>query len=63
MVRLVGNDGNLRFETTGVAQSNGALGQQIEVRLVRATTNNEAAARVLKGTVRSAELLEWEPAQ
>ncbi len=62
-VRLVGNDGNLRFETMGVAQTNGALGQQIQVRLVSATTNNDAAARVLTGTVRSAELLEWEPSR
>jgi hypothetical protein len=60
-VRLVGGNGNLHLEMTGVAQSNGALGQQIQVRLVSLTTNNEAAARILTGTVRSAGVLEWEP--
>ena len=60
-VRVRGSDAGLRFETTGVAESNGTVGQAIGVRLDNAVGGDGSAVRVLKATVRSADLLEWEP--
>ena len=60
-VRVRGADGSLWFETTGVAQSNAAVGQAVGVRLDNAMSGDGSVVRVLTAIVRSADVLEWEP--
>ena len=61
VVRLERTETNLHFDTTGIAQSNGAVGERIRVRLVRPFDAAGEPPQYLTATIRSAELLEVEP--
>jgi hypothetical protein len=61
VVRLVRTEANLRFDTAGIAQSNGAMGERVRVRLTRTGDSAGEAPQFLSGTVRSADVVEMEP--
>lgn len=60
-VRVIGGGQNVRFETMGVVQSNGVLGERVRVRLLASAGLGDGSARIVAGTVRGTDLLELEP--
>jgi hypothetical protein len=61
LVRVVRVEANLRFDTVGVAQVGGAIGDRIRVRLMRTADSAGEPEQFLTATIRGANLLELEP--